>query len=59
MASQVPCRRGAFAREKLEQTVLAQVNSQRLNRTRDRYIHRDTRTYVVEPSERRIIEEID
>ena len=24
-----------------------------------RYIHRDTRTYVVEPSERRIIEEID
>jgi len=24
-----------------------------------RYIHRDTRTYVVEPRERRIIEEID
>jgi hypothetical protein len=24
-----------------------------------RYIHRDSRTYVVEPQERRIIEEID
>ncbi|WP_346656658.1 DUF1236 domain-containing protein [Bradyrhizobium sp. BRP19] len=24
-----------------------------------RYIHRDTRTYVIEPRERRVIEEID
>jgi hypothetical protein len=24
-----------------------------------RYIHRDSRTYVVEPTERRVIEEID
>jgi hypothetical protein len=24
-----------------------------------RYIHRDTRTYIVEPQERRVIEEID